>query len=65
MENEARGDIQVSILDMAGQELFTNISDIKTDILFEKTIPVKELAKGMYILKIQIGEQIWIKKLVK
>ena len=65
MENEILGTVQMEVLDITGKQILNHFSKNKTSTLFEYTLNVNDLAKGIYILKMRIDDKVWVQKLVK
>ena len=58
LQNE---DVQIAVLDMMGKELFNKT--IKANTLQTETLDLQTIPKGFYLLKVQTGQSIYMKKL--
>jgi hypothetical protein len=55
---------KISLIDMLGRSLFEEEFQIRGDMIVRE-IPVRNLVDGMYVVKVEIGDRILIRKIVK
>ena len=64
LSGKAGATATLSLVNMLGQSLFEEEFEIKGDMI-AREIPVRNLADGMYMVKIEIGGRILVRKVVK